>query len=223
MLYITTDDAPPPALHGIADHNWHARSLCQGMDAAEADRLFFPAPRDHRAIAEARQICRPCPVRTECFNHALDNAIPEGIWGGLTASERLAWRKKAADRLDHNRVHAAFRGRDVHLSTPERKTVIRHAYSRGWRAERLAYVLGIDLDWARDQLRDEREAIDNRDRYALHQEPEPQEQKRNPQSPNTPGTGNAQGPHDGTPHDTPVPVDRQEHTPELIDQLGKAA
>ncbi|MCB5908120.1 WhiB family transcriptional regulator [Streptomyces sp. SF28] len=98
--------------------------MCQGMRPAEADRLFFPTPRGHRAMAEARQLCGRCPVRTECFNHALDNAIPEGIWGSLTASERLAWRKKAADRLDHNRVRAAFRGRDVHLSTPERRSSV---------------------------------------------------------------------------------------------------
>ena len=37
----------------------------------------------------AKKICTPCPVKTQCLEHAL--AVPEdyGVWGGLTQDERM--------------------------------------------------------------------------------------------------------------------------------------
>ncbi|WP_405735042.1 WhiB family transcriptional regulator [Streptomyces sp. NBC_01537] len=214
MRNITTNDTPSPSLRGIADRSWHVRGLCHGMPAADADELFFPAPRDHEAIAEAKSICGRCPVKKDCFNHALDNEIRHGLWGGLTEAERRPWHAKVNKRLDYSRVRAALQGRDVHLSTPERDTVIRHAYLRGWSAERLAYLLQADLDWIRDLLRQAGHAITDRDRYwdlyddaeATDDDAETSDDKHIPED-----------------DETTSPVPRQVHTQALITALGKAA
>ena len=62
---------------------WQSRALCAGI--AEPD-LFFP---DHSDPGEdAKAICRDCPVAEPCGDYALDNRIREGVWGGLTESDR---------------------------------------------------------------------------------------------------------------------------------------
>jgi WhiB family transcriptional regulator, redox-sensing transcriptional regulator len=206
---ITTNDTPAPALRGIADHSWHARGLCHGIAAEDADELFFPAHRDHEAIAEAKSICGRCPVKKDCFNHALDNEIRHGVWGGLTEAERRPWHAKVSKRLDYSRVRAAFQGRDIHLSDAEREAVTRHAYVRGWNPERLAYTLQLDLDWARDLMRKAAHAVADRDRYwDLYEEDVTTDDER-PQD------------EDDEPGSSPVP--RQVQTRALITALGKAA
>ena len=40
--------------------------------------------------AEAKRVCRRCPVRSECLQYALRVREPLGIWGGLDALERRA-------------------------------------------------------------------------------------------------------------------------------------
>lgn len=165
MRHITTNTQPVPALRGIADTSWHARGRCHGLAPDQADRLFFPAPRAHRDIAEAKTLCGACPVRQDCFTHALDNDLRWGLWGGMTEVERKPWRARVAERLDYTRVRAALLGRDVHLSAAERDAVTRHAALRGWTSKRLAYVLAVEVEHARDLLRQARQAITDRDRY----------------------------------------------------------
>ncbi|WP_411140925.1 WhiB family transcriptional regulator [Streptomyces sp. x-80] len=207
MRYITTN-APLPALRGIADHSWHVRGLCHGMPAEDADELFFHAPRDHEAITEAKLICGRCPVKKDCFTYALDNEIRHGMWGGLTETERRPWHAKVSKRLDYSRVRAAFQGRDVHLSNAEREAVTRHAYTRGWSPERLADKLRLDLDWARDLMRNAAHAVADRDRYwGLYDEADTTDDER-PQDEDEVTTS---------------PVPRQVHTRALIIALGKAA
>lgn len=36
----------------------------------------------------AKQVCRGCPVRRECLEHALAARETDGVWGGLTPEER---------------------------------------------------------------------------------------------------------------------------------------
>lgn len=165
MRHITTNDTPASILQGIADHSWQARSLCHGLPSKDIDELFFHAARDRAAIDEAKSICRRCPVKKACFDYALDNEIRQGMWGGLTEAERRPWHAKVNKRLDYSRVKAAFEGRDVHLSDAERDAVTRHAYVRGWSPERLAHTLRLDLDWARDLMRNAAHAVADRDRY----------------------------------------------------------
>jgi WhiB family redox-sensing transcriptional regulator len=78
---------------------WIGEAACRGMDPN-----FFQ-PDIGQPATEAKQICNgrkatrrttglpPCPVRTECLNHAV--AMNErGIWGGTTERERRAIRAK---------------------------------------------------------------------------------------------------------------------------------
>jgi WhiB family redox-sensing transcriptional regulator len=64
-------------------------AACYGCEP----ELFLPAPKDHRAIEAARQVCARCPIRLDCLALALRTPNAQGIWGGLTQSERAAHRK----------------------------------------------------------------------------------------------------------------------------------
>lgn len=214
MRHIITNTQPVPSLRGIADISWHARGNCHDLASEEADRMFFPAPRAHADIAEAKTLCGTCPVRQDCFTHALDNDIRWGLWGGLTEAERKPWHAKVTKRLDYTRVRAALMGRDVHLTAAERDAVTRAAYVRGWNAARLAYALRIDLDHARDLLRRAAHAIADRDRYwgvADSESTRAAEQNGQDSS------------HESSPEETFCQVPRQAQTYQLIDDLRKAA
>jgi hypothetical protein len=158
------DTAPVTGLRGIGDTSWQPRAACYGMDPAEADELFFPGPRDHEAAAEATALCATCPVRGDCLNFALENALGDGIWGGLLPAERRQY--DLSRRVDYQRVAAVFNGRDVHLTEAERQLVTDHAYARGWRPDRLAVALKVGPKHARDLLRQAELRIADRDRTA---------------------------------------------------------
>lgn len=177
MRYITAN-VPATDLHGVADISWHARAACNGVDPSTADELFFHTPNDDYAIAEAKEICSWCPVRRQCFNYALDNEVKDGVWGGLTESERLTWHDQVENRLDYSRVKAAIEGRDVQLSRLERRTLTRYASAQGWSPTRLAHTLKIGLEWARDLLRVEAHAIENRDNHNVASDPNEAETAR---------------------------------------------
>ena len=206
MRHITTNDTPTPTIRGIADHSWQARGLCHGLPAKEIDELFFPAARDRAAIDAAKAICGSCPVKKACFDYALDNEIRHGMWGGLTEDERRPWHARVNKRLDYARVKAAFEGRDVHLSDSEREAVTRHAYVRGWSPERLAYALRLELEWARDLMRNAAHAVADRDRYWGQADP-----------------AEAADDEDAEEAASPVQVPRQAQTHALIAALRKAA
>ncbi|MER5946551.1 WhiB family transcriptional regulator [Streptomyces sp. NPDC001904] len=62
---------------------WEERASCCAVDP---DEMFL----DGAAQSHAKNICKPCPVRTECLAHALDQRIQYGLWGGMTERERRA-------------------------------------------------------------------------------------------------------------------------------------
>ncbi|MCX3058806.1 WhiB family transcriptional regulator [Streptomyces beihaiensis] len=62
---------------------WAERGACRSLDP---DALFV----EGAAQQDAKGVCRPCPVRTECLAYALDSRIEKGIWGGMTERERRA-------------------------------------------------------------------------------------------------------------------------------------
>lgn len=43
---------------------------------------------------EAKAVCRICPVRSECLDHALTNKERYGCWGELAPIERLRIERK---------------------------------------------------------------------------------------------------------------------------------
>ncbi len=75
---------------------WFDQARCMGMDI----EVFYGEEEDqqergsHRPyllpaeVAQAKAMCRDCPVREQCLEYALDNDERHGIWGGLTTKER---------------------------------------------------------------------------------------------------------------------------------------
>jgi WhiB family redox-sensing transcriptional regulator len=68
---------------------WHHRAACRTAGRGLIDpELFFPSDSDKAREEAAKQVCRRCPVSRICRDEALDNGLWEGIWGGLTPTER---------------------------------------------------------------------------------------------------------------------------------------
>lgn len=69
--------------------DWRNQAACSRENLPD---IFFPrtdtGPASEHATAEAKAICARCPVTTHCLQWALDNRITDGIWGGLTETER---------------------------------------------------------------------------------------------------------------------------------------
>jgi WhiB family transcriptional regulator, redox-sensing transcriptional regulator len=63
--------------------DWHRRAACQYSDP----ELFFPE--QGAVTAEAKALCRACPVREECLLAAITAPSAEyGIWGGFAERAR---------------------------------------------------------------------------------------------------------------------------------------
>lgn len=87
------------------DVRWHDDAVCVGADPD----TFFPErgmPSRH-----AKALCRRCPVRIDCLEHAIRDGELFGIWGGeservrrriryrLAARHRAAWRDATRDDI----------------------------------------------------------------------------------------------------------------------------
>lgn len=57
---------------------WAEQATCRGMT-----KLFFPDRHDQHAFRRAKAICNQCPVKPECFHHALHNFEAFGIRAGM--------------------------------------------------------------------------------------------------------------------------------------------
>ena len=64
------------------EHAWMAQGLCTSISPS----TFFPS--DGAGVEVARKICAGCPVINTCLEHALDNRIEHGVWGGCSERER---------------------------------------------------------------------------------------------------------------------------------------
>ncbi|MCC2280833.1 WhiB family transcriptional regulator [Streptomyces sp. ET3-23] len=72
------------------DAYWRQRGACNLPDG---DSYFF-ATRRQIYQQQALETCRMCVVSTECLAYALDERIPEGVFGGATAQ----WRQDLLER-----------------------------------------------------------------------------------------------------------------------------
>lgn len=63
----------------LPPRDWEAQALCRETDP----ELFFG-----QQYADALTICRRCPVKQDCLEHALTVPDLSGIWGGTTRRER---------------------------------------------------------------------------------------------------------------------------------------
>lgn len=65
-----------------SDLSWRPLGACSGLDPG----LFFPL--DDAQAAPAKAVCNECGVRQRCLDYALGYREHDGIWGGMTESER---------------------------------------------------------------------------------------------------------------------------------------
>lgn len=65
-----------------ADLSWQNHARCLRIHAD-----FFPEKPGRDNAIEAKRVCRTCPVKDACLEHALINR-ELGVWGGLTERER---------------------------------------------------------------------------------------------------------------------------------------
>ena len=61
-----------------------AAAACIDVDP----EVFFPPPTDRLANVAAVEICKRCPITTECLQEAIDIDARFGVWGGLTETQR---------------------------------------------------------------------------------------------------------------------------------------
>ena len=73
---------------------WRDEAACGGAETA----LFFPAGEEASLAEAAKSVCAMCPVADECLQYALATNQSEGIWGGMTGSERRRLRRRLRDR-----------------------------------------------------------------------------------------------------------------------------
>lgn len=86
----------------IRDQQWIERAACAGHPDPD---LWFPKDIPGRKsaegsiesarAAEAKRICRGCPVRTECLTFALANKEEHGIWAATGRDKRVELRRVA--------------------------------------------------------------------------------------------------------------------------------
>jgi WhiB family redox-sensing transcriptional regulator len=81
--------------------DWRHKAACREEDP----ELFFPVGMTGPALlqaAEAKKVCRRCPVRTQCLDWALKTGQDAGVWGGMTEDER---RDLSRDRARWTKRH----------------------------------------------------------------------------------------------------------------------
>jgi len=83
------------------EKDWRESGACRTADTA----VFFPVTDDE--AGPAKVICSTCPVREECLTFALANREEQGVWGGLTETERRRVRRRKANVARSRPRHAA--------------------------------------------------------------------------------------------------------------------
>ena len=74
---------------------WRDRAACLGVDP----ELFFPIGNTGPALSqieEAKVVCGRCEVVEPCLSWAMESRQEDGVWGGLSADERRAVKRRNA-------------------------------------------------------------------------------------------------------------------------------
>jgi WhiB family redox-sensing transcriptional regulator len=93
-------DPDRAALRSVTTMDWRHRAICRDEDP----ELFFPVGTSGPAllqIAEAKSVCRRCPVVSECLTWALESGQDAGVWGGMSEDERRALKRRSARTRAH--------------------------------------------------------------------------------------------------------------------------
>jgi WhiB family redox-sensing transcriptional regulator len=83
------------------DRTWRDRAICRDEDP----ELFFAVGNSGPAllqIADAKTVCRRCPVVSDCLAWALDTGQESGVAGGLSEDERRALKRNVRAQARSN-------------------------------------------------------------------------------------------------------------------------
>ncbi len=75
--------------------DWRHHAECRDEDP----ELFFPVGTSGPALlqlADAKAVCRRCPVSAECLDWASATGQDAGVWGGMSEDERRALKARRA-------------------------------------------------------------------------------------------------------------------------------
>jgi WhiB family redox-sensing transcriptional regulator len=81
--------------------DWRHDAICRDEDP----ELFFPVGTSGPAlmqIAEAKSVCRRCPVTESCLQWALESGQDAGVWGGMSEDERRALKRRSTRPRAHS-------------------------------------------------------------------------------------------------------------------------
>jgi WhiB family redox-sensing transcriptional regulator len=77
---------------------WMVDAACKGQPTT----LWFPPKETDQT--EPKQVCHTCPVKSECYQYALELKVEDGIWGG---------HDMGANRRTHRRAYNRQRSHDI--------------------------------------------------------------------------------------------------------------
>jgi WhiB family transcriptional regulator, redox-sensing transcriptional regulator len=81
------------------NYDWQRHAACRQLNT----EMFFHPENERgwsrrRREGMAKNVCRQCPVQSECLAHALSAREPYGVWGGLGEAERRELLKSSGTR-----------------------------------------------------------------------------------------------------------------------------
>jgi hypothetical protein len=79
------------------DFEWVRHATCGNLELGELDRFFVEAGRS--LSADTVLMCKRCPVRVDCLDHAYRHDISGGYFGGISPSKRKALSHSEARQL----------------------------------------------------------------------------------------------------------------------------
>lgn len=121
--------------------DWRHDAVCRDEDP----ELFFPVGNSGPAvlqIAEAKAVCRRCPVASECLAWALESGQDAGVWGGMSEDERRVLKQRNA--LGSHRFPKS-RSRSTGRVSAELVNAVRTGVHRGATNTQLAHETGASL------------------------------------------------------------------------------
>ena len=68
--------------------SWKTEAACKDLDVD----IFFTA--SEADAGPAKSVCATCPVRQACLDYAIVTRQEDGVWGGMTESERRRERRR---------------------------------------------------------------------------------------------------------------------------------
>lgn len=89
---LPNNNSPLSNNEDIPTKSWFDLASCKGKT-----ELMFPKQhKDITYIAQARAICKSCPVKKQCLEYALEfpPADMHGVWAGLTSRQLAAEQRR---------------------------------------------------------------------------------------------------------------------------------